>query len=234
MTEIGNRIPAQSALRCCNGCRESKPLTEFGRNSSRADGTQTQCKLCARAACKKWHAANLEHNKERSKAWRQQNHEHHLAYWADYYRKNADVLRAKRAQWRILNPDAAKAKDAKENAKEYKKFGDKIRARVAAWKANNPDKINSYVANRRALQRKIPGSHTADDIAFLMRIQGGKCAHSWCRANIKGKRHTDHVKPIALGGSNDRKNIQLLCVPCNLAKNATHPVDFALRHGVLV
>jgi 5-methylcytosine-specific restriction endonuclease McrA len=47
-------------------------------------------------------------------------------------------------------------------------------------------------------------------------------------------RHVDHILPLALGGDNRRKNIQLLCPTCNLSKGAHHPIDHAQRNGLLL
>lgn len=33
--------------------------------------------------------------------------------------------------------------------------------------------------------------------------------------------HIDHIFPLALGGSNDLVNLQLLCETCNLKKSAS-------------
>lgn len=48
------------------------------------------------------------------------------------------------------------------------------------------------------------------------------------------EKHVDHVMPLALGGDNTRSNIQILCAPCNLSKNAAHPVDYARSLGKLL
>lgn len=36
----------------------------------------------------------------------------------------------------------------------------------------------------------------------------------------EGEYHYDHVKPVALGGTNDAENVQLLCFDCHARKTA--------------
>jgi 5-methylcytosine-specific restriction endonuclease McrA len=46
--------------------------------------------------------------------------------------------------------------------------------------------------------------------------------------------HCQTEKPIvALGGTNDISNIQLLCPKCNLSKHKKHPQEYAKEHGML-
>jgi len=43
--------------------------------------------------------------------------------------------------------------------------------------------------------------------------------------------HVDHIKPLALGGPNRCRNLQLLYVACNLREGAIDPIDFAQTRG---
>jgi 5-methylcytosine-specific restriction endonuclease McrA len=40
--------------------------------------------------------------------------------------------------------------------------------------------------------------------------------------------------PLARGGTNHRRNIQILCPSCNLRKGWKHPIDFAQEMGRLL
>jgi 5-methylcytosine-specific restriction endonuclease McrA len=81
--------------------------------------------------------------------------------------------------------------------------------------------------------RGSEGSHTAADIAEILKAQGGRCAY--CRTSLnRAKKHVDHIVPLALGGSNGRANLQIACAACNQSKSARDPVTFAQSIGLLL
>lgn len=100
------------------------------------------------------------------------------------------------------------------------------------WKTNNHDKVQSHNRNRRARKRNSTGSHTAEDIADIIRLQKGKCA--CCREKLGKKYHVDHIVPLLRGGNNDRKNLQVRCADCNLSKGSKDPADFMRSIGMLI
>jgi hypothetical protein len=86
--------------------------------------------------------------------------------------------------------------------------------------------------NRRARKKGNGGTHTKEDIQFLMDTQKGKCV--CCRKDIRKKYHIDHIVPIALGGGSEKTNLQLLCPTCNTRKCAKHPTVFMQENGFLI
>jgi 5-methylcytosine-specific restriction endonuclease McrA len=52
---------------------------------------------------------------------------------------------------------------------------------------------------------------------FVWQRDGGKCVRCGSRERLE----FDHIIPIAAGGSNTERNIQLLCEPCNRSKSST-------------
>lgn len=76
------------------------------------------------------------------------------------------------------------------------------------------------------------GSYSAADVAEMFRLQKGMCMT--CGESIANGYQIDHVMPLALGGANDRSNLQLLCRKCNQSKGAKHPIDFAHSRGLLL
>ena len=72
------------------------------------------------------------------------------------------------------------------------------------------------------------GTHTAAAVRSQYGRQRGRCY--WCGKKVPwGKKHVDHVVPLALGGSNGPENLVVSCVRCNARKGAKHPMDFAGR-----
>ena len=142
--------------------------------------------------------------------------------------RNPGSVRASKARWLAANRE----KNRLANAAYRQRNKAKQAASTAAWRAANPDASRAIVRNRRAKIKACIGTHTASDIHGLIVAQNGKCA--FCRVSIRCKRHVDHIMPLALGGSNDRRNLQLLCAPCNQRKGAFHPVVFAQREGRLL
>ena len=87
---------------------------------------------------------------------------------------------------------------------------------------------------RRARKAKVGGSFTSAQVGTLYVRQKGLCAEPTCRVALNGKFHRDHKNPLALGGSNDISNIQLLCAPCNIRKRSKAPDIWARENGRLI
>lgn len=176
---------------------------------SRISGRQTK---------KRWRAENPDLHKDRIRAWAKANPEKKRAGQAKCKARKPEkyrqIARSASARWKATHPGAASEASKR-------------------WQARNPEKRAAYGRNRRARERNAEGAHTAEDIFAIVSAQKHRCA--WCRADLrKVRRHVDHVVPLALGGSNGRENLQLLCQPCNQRKHDTHPIVFAQREGRLL
>lgn len=85
---------------------------------------------------------------------------------------------------------------------------------------NNPKIGVALVARRRArlLNCPVNDNFTAADIRKTLLDQQGLCWNPYCLKVIVNEYHVDHVFPVSRGGSNSKRNIQLLCPRCNLQK----------------
>lgn len=136
-----------------------------------------------------------------------------LAYRVEWRRNNAELARSHRRAAYIR-------RKTKENAD------------AKAWKTKNQEKVRSYDRNRKATKAGAGGTHTGNDVSDIYRLQKGKCAY--CKVGLFDKYHVDHIVPLAKGGTNGRRNLQLTCEPCNLHKSDVDPLVFAGRLGRLV
>lgn len=133
---------------------------------------------------------------------------------------------AKTERWNELNRDKylAAARE-REQAKRDGTFVSRALPRLTDEQKKTRDK--AHAANRRALKAKSGGKWNTSDIALLLEEQGGKCGLCFSAFGDDGF-HVDHFMPLALGGSNDPSNLQLLHPTCNLKKGARHPAELGL------
>lgn len=184
-------------------------------------GSCAGCLVETKAKLKEW---SLEYHRQ----WRAKNRDKSKAYTAAWRSRNpgagADYMRARRAADR----DTLRAQERARYAANPEKFRAKNRAYLHA----NKELMAVYARRRRAAKAAADGSHTRGEIAALFSRQRGRCAN--CRASLRLGYHADHILPLALGGSDRIRNIQLMCPPCNLRKGAKHPVEFSRREGRLL
>ncbi len=77
---------AEPPEKTCGTCRQSKPLTEFNRKSSRADGRQEVCRECNRASSRRYYAENRAAHVRTIVARTAQRREELKRFLADYFR----------------------------------------------------------------------------------------------------------------------------------------------------
>jgi 5-methylcytosine-specific restriction endonuclease McrA len=165
------------------------------------------------------------------------------------YRKDPQAVLEQQRKYQLADIDKHRKNERERSAKRRREKPDEVRAYAREWNRKNKDDINRKVRDRRKLnpephmvsvrnrRARIKGSggrHTAADISEILQRQKFKCAECGASVRRRENRHVDHIMPIALGGANDKSNLQILCPPCNLSKNAKHPLDFAQERGRLV
>ena len=163
-----------------------------------------------------------------------------IALYQGNHKGRRDRNRATAKAYREANLDLAREKAKLHSRKTY----ESRKPYMAAWMAANAEKVREYrrardaamseeqregrrvhVRNRRARQKGNGGKHTSAQIRDLLVRQRYRCIY--CPANLRRGYHADHVMPLALGGSNDISNIQLLCPTCNDSKGYSHPIAWA-------
>lgn len=187
------------------------------------------CLECVKLRHRDWYGANREADLARKAKWVEENRDKQRATYAAWYAENRGKVCANTAAYYASNLEAAK-----ESRRQYRKNNlDRLRAYDVERHAENPERVRSASRQRKARLRGAEGTHTAADVAAIAKAQRNRCAY--CRTDLRLTiRHEDHIIPISKGGSNRRSNIQLLCAPCNLAKHASDPIDYAQRTGRLL
>lgn len=133
-------------------------------------------------------------------------------------------------EWREKNRD----KDRETKKHYYAKTRDKQISSARNWIAENPERHSAINRAVKSKRRGAEGQYTRHDIDALMSLQKQLCAEPTCKKPIKDGYHVDHIMPLARGGTNWPKNLQLLCQKCNQSKHAKHPLDWAKEKGRLL
>lgn len=194
----------------CKRCGIEKPANEFRRYETKTRRRSPNCSSCE--------IILADEAKARMEISRQK-----------FLAKNPDWRREYGRRWYAADPERAKEKLYRWRAKHR----DVLRSIGKRYYDNNSDRIKATQHTIRARRRGAEGFHTAEDVALIRSQQKDRCAHPWCKRKLKGKGHRDHKIPLARGGSNWPENIQLLCAPCNLKKNAKDPIEHAQENGYL-
>lgn len=141
-------------------------------------------------------------------------------------------VRERAAAWRDKNREKTRNYIREYMRENWERYAEKQKS----WKSNNADRLKDYYkvsrSKRRAQLLNSGGSHNRNDIQRIGESQKWKCAN--CKCCVKEKYSVDHIKPIARGGTNWPKNLQILCNLCNSKKHAKDPLDFARQMGRLL
>ena len=175
-----------------------------------------------------YYQAHKNEYRERGQRWRRENPDRVVAKCREWKANNKDRVRATRvARWHRKHAEIL------EYLREWRRRNpDRVRRYKRGWKVTNPDGYRAMRRRNRDKRRGAAGTHTAADIKDIYRLQNGRCAV--CRRRLGDRYHVDHIKAIARGGSNNRRNLQLACALCNMSKQDYDPIDFMRSLGRLL
>jgi 5-methylcytosine-specific restriction endonuclease McrA len=164
----------------------------------------------------------------RGLAWHAANPEKVSASEAKYKATNREAIQKRRAAYRAANAERLRA----DRSAQRQRDPEKNRKEMREYRLSNPEKRANLERNRRARLRAAEGFHTDEDIARIYEAQKGRCA--CCQSKVNRRAPVDHIHPLARGGSNWPKNLQILCKPCNSSKKDKDPLEFMQSLGLLL
>jgi 5-methylcytosine-specific restriction endonuclease McrA len=146
-----------------------------------------------------------------------------------YSQTNVKRLSAKSLEAYHRNP-----KKKMESVKRWQAANpENVRKSKKKWQDANLEVKRVHTRARRARKRAAEGNHTISDVREIAKLQRNKCAY--CRRSLSGaRREVDHIRALSRGGSNNRRNLQILCRTCNTRKGAKDPMQFAREQGLLL
>ena len=189
----------------------SGKICPHGHNDDRYTINST-CVVCFSIRDRALKAKKADQERARKRTWKADNPEKVREQGRQWYNKNRAEVAERKRKWHLANIEIHRQK-------------------LNEWRSENSDASRSQVRNRRARKASAEGFHTGEDIAAIRLAQRDKCAI--CRKPLRDKGHVDHIEPIARGGSNWPRNLQLLCRSCNSSKSARDPVEFMQLIGRL-
>lgn len=186
----------------------------------------------------RWKNANREHVRQRDRGYRDKTKVRRNELERKRYALNPQkfISKTKKYYWEHAEEMKRRSNTYYHHAYLNEEVRKKAQERTKQWASDNPERAarNAKVSKhkRRALELKAEGSFTAMDVADIMKAQRGKCAY--CRKSLKNGYHVDHIVALINGGANHRRNLQLLCPPCNMSKHTSDPLDHARTLGMLL
>jgi 5-methylcytosine-specific restriction endonuclease McrA len=240
---MGINLIKQKAVKTCNKCGATKPLSEFYKSKFGHDKRLAKCKNCIRLESANYRSAHKEEISAKRTSYRLANLDKVRAIEAENYKKNIEREREKRRAYNASRKEKNKIQCAAYYAKNkekalikraiyYDENKEKAKESCRAWRKANHEYVLSKNRNRRAREINATGKHTVDDIRRLLILQKGKCA--CCKQSIKAGYHVDHIIALANGGSNDPHNLQILCPTCNCKKHTKENIKFMQAQGFLL
>lgn len=143
-----------------------------------------------------------------------ENREARRAYKREYYKRNKEKICCSTSEYQKAHREHLTQVKAERN--KFKRRHDLdfvVKERIRT-------------RNRRARVHWNGGSHSAKDVQQILEAQKGRC--NYCQIDVSTKYEVDHIKPVSKGGSNDKSNLQILCVTCNRQK-LDHIVEVVYR-----
>ena len=151
---------AVDGLKECYKCGETKPVSEYHKNKSRADGLQYKCRSCAKSYQKKRYQNNKERLIKNAKEYYEANKERKLEYGRQYYQANKERIHKRQKKYNEANKEHIREcvkeyyEANKEKISEYKKeYYQKLPA--AVYKIENKTTGKTYIGQSTMYPKRV-------------------------------------------------------------------------------
>lgn len=187
----------------CRDCGKWKSLDEYYKDKKAPGGLRHSCKECISIKGKRYREQNHEAVLERKRHYRERNRDYINAYQRQYQEENSQSYREYQRLY-------------------YRRHSGERIDYVREWRRANTDKVFLYKARRRG--RKRNDYTTIEHIVARWEFYGSCCY--LCGAPAEA---TDHVIPLARGGSHWPANLRPICNKCNSSKGSSSLYDLTIR-----
>lgn len=219
-------------MKTCRECLVEKPLSEFRKNSRRADGVDNCCKTCFKIKDAEYRSANPERIKAIRRKWEDSHPGRITELSAVWYSVNSDKVKASSSVRYYGNREGALQRMKAYRLADTEAWSERIRRSRSLKPDLYAEHHRRKEHGRRARKRYSGGNLSIGLSERLYKLQRGQCP--CCGQPLGGSYHMDHIVPLALGGANSDDNIQLLRKECNLSKGSKHPIAFMQSRGFLI
>lgn len=230
-----NDTPTLPEFKACTKCGQVLPLEMYHKNPSSKDGRRGACKPCRISYCRERYAANnetppsLEHPEFKACTGCKQ------VLPRDGFSPHAGIKTGLQSQCKSCGnsrnkaahqanpaPNRARARKSAlanpDRVREYQRVyliqnRERLRAYRNEWARQHPDKSRRNNARRAARRAGAAGRATKAQIEARFAMWGGMCWMCGGQGNT-----TDHVIPLANGGTNWPANLRPACKSCNSRK----------------
>ena len=197
---IGHRIIDGIETQRCWSCGRWLPLDKFARNRTAWDNCQKRCKECD----KQVYAKKREHILQQKK-------QYHIEHQAERCEKSR--------RYRQEHPEIMR--------RYMQIHHDRLKVLNKEWRSQNREILRAIGAKRRAIEKEASGAKytTVAHISARWEYYGWRCYLCGRPAEA-----TDHVIPLAKGGSHFPANLRPICTSCNSTKKDRWPIEIPASH----
>ena len=190
---------------------------------------------------KKYYAEHKEEKVLSHKKWYSEHRTEQLEYKRNYAKQHTEEIKRWNSAYRSAHKEELKEYHKKYYNKEYRQAHreeinaatrrsrsrqdpQKLRDSMKAWRDKNPEKWKLIQWRRRALLKSASGTFTPEQLTDRWTMWGNLCYLCGQPATT-----TDHVVPLAKGGTNWPANLRPCCGSCNSKKGSKWPYDIETR-----